>query len=43
MLKALCSDSQKNVRYWFVMRAYKNEKTAEEKLSGRDGLEYFIT
>lgn len=42
MLKALCSDSQKNVRYWFVMRAYKNEKTAEEKLSGRDGLEYFI-
>ena len=27
---------------WFVMRAYKREKRAEEKLKGRDGLEYFI-
>lgn len=27
---------------WFVMRAYKCEKLAEEKLSGKDGLEYFI-
>ena len=27
---------------WFVMRAYKSEKRAEEKLKGRDGLEYFI-
>ena len=27
---------------WFVMRAYKSEKKAEEKLKGRDGLEYFI-
>lgn len=27
---------------WFVMRAYKNEKKAEEKLGGKDGLEYFI-
>ncbi len=27
---------------WFVMRAYKCEKQAEEKLSGKDGLEYFI-
>lgn len=27
---------------WFVMRAYKNGKEAEEKLSGKDGLEYFI-
>lgn len=27
---------------WFVMNAYKNEKKAEEKLSGKDGLEYFI-
>lgn len=27
---------------WFVMSAYKNEKKAEEKLSGKDGLEYFI-
>jgi transcription antitermination factor NusG len=27
---------------WFVMNAYKNERKAEEKLSGKDGLEYFI-
>lgn len=27
---------------WFVMSAYKNEKKAKEKLSGKDGLEYFI-
>ena len=27
---------------WFVMRAYKSEQKAEEKLSGKDGLEYFI-
>ena len=27
---------------WFVMRGYKNEKRAEEKLKGKDGLEYFI-
>ncbi len=27
---------------WFVMRAYKCEKQAEEKLNGKDGLEYFI-
>lgn len=27
---------------WFVMRAYKSEKKAEEKLKGIDGLEYFI-
>lgn len=27
---------------WFVMRAYKCEKLAEDKLSGKDGLEYFI-
>ena len=26
---------------WFVMRGYKNEKRAEEKLKGRDGLEFF--
>ena len=30
------------VARWFVMRAYKSEKRAEEKLKGRDGLEYFI-
>lgn len=28
--------------HWFVMSAYKNEKKAEEKLNGKDGLEYFI-
>jgi transcription antitermination factor NusG len=28
--------------HWFVMSAYKNERKAEEKLSGKDGLEYFI-
>ena len=27
---------------WFVMRAYKSEQKAEEKLGGKDGLEYFI-
>ncbi len=42
MLKALNTDSEKNVKHWFVMRAYKNEKTAEEKLCGSGGLEYFI-
>ena len=25
---------------WFVMRAYKSEKRAEEKLKGRDGIFY---
>ncbi len=27
---------------WYVMRAYKSEKKAEETLSGDEGLEYFI-
>lgn len=27
---------------WYAMRVYKNEKYAEEKLSGADGLSYFI-
>ena len=27
---------------WYVMRVYKNEKKAEELLSGRGGLRYFI-
>ena len=27
---------------WVVMRGYKNEKRAEEKLKGKDGLEYFV-
>lgn len=29
-------------RRWFVLRAYKNEKRAEEVLSGENGLPYFI-
>lgn len=29
-------------RKWFVMRAYKNERKAEEYLSGTGGLEHFI-
>ena len=28
---------------WFIMRAYKSEKRAEEKLKGRDGLEFLET
>ena len=28
---------------WFVMRAYKSEKRAEEKLKGKDGLEFLET
>lgn len=28
--------------HWYVMRAYKNEKKAEELLSGRHGLKHFI-
>ena len=27
---------------WFVMRAYKCEGKAEERLSGEDGMDYFI-
>ena len=27
---------------WYVMRAYKNEKKAEELLSGKNGMTYFI-
>lgn len=27
---------------WYVMRVYKNEKKAEERLAGDDGLRYFI-
>lgn len=29
-------------RHWYVMRAYKCEKKAEEKLAAGNGLEYFI-
>ncbi len=27
---------------WYVMRAYKNEQAAENRLMGKDGLEHFI-
>ncbi len=42
MLKSLYSEEEKNQTYWFVMRVYKNEKTAETRLGGEGGLEYFI-
>ncbi len=42
MLKTLSTDAEKKQAYWFVMRVYKNEKTAEERLSGEGGLEFFI-
>ena len=35
------ADPKAEVR-WYVMRAYKNESKAEEKLSGEYGLPYFI-
>ncbi len=31
-----------SIRQWFVMRAYKSEKLAEEKLEREGNLEYFI-
>ena len=34
--------NENTVRMWYVMRAYKNEKKAEELLSGNRGLTYFI-
>ena len=36
------AEEKKQVR-WFVMRAYKNEKMAEDRLKDKEyGLEYFI-
>ena len=42
MLSSLYTEAEKNKTFWFVMRAYKNEKLAEERLSGDQGLEYYI-
>ena len=42
MLSSLYTEAERNTTYWFVMRAYKNEKLAEERLSGKNGLEYYI-
>lgn len=39
---ALTKKKEIEVVRWFVMRAFKSEKKAEEKLEGKDGLEYFI-
>lgn len=33
---------ERSVVRWYVMRAYKKERQAEEALSGPDGLEFFI-
>lgn len=33
---------RKEEERWYVMRVYKNEKQAEELLSSKDGLEYYI-
>jgi hypothetical protein len=33
---------EKEKKKWYVMRAYKNEKIAEEKLSAPGGLEFYI-
>lgn len=36
------NEQTKKVAQWYVMRAYKSEKTAEELLSGKHGLKHFI-
>lgn len=35
-------NGEKDIVRWYVMRAYKNEKKAEEALSAPGGLEFFI-
>lgn len=42
MISSLYTEAEKKQVHWFVMRAYKNEKLAEEKLSSSNGLEHFI-
>ena len=39
---SMYNEQEKDKAKWFVMRAYKNEKKAEEHLSREYGLEYFI-
>lgn len=36
------NEQAKKATQWYVMRAYKSEKTAEELLSGKHGLKHFI-
>lgn len=38
----MAEEQRKSEMKWYVMRAYKNEKKAEELLSGSRGLTYFI-
>ena len=38
----MVEEQRKGDAMWYVMRAYKNEKKAEELLSGNHGLTYFI-
>ena len=43
MSKTMANGQEKDKPRWYVMRAYKNENTAEERLSHKTyGLEYFI-
>ena len=39
---SMYNEQEKDIAKWFVMRAYKNEKKAEEHLSREYGLKYFI-
>ncbi len=38
----MCQTNDSSMVRWYVMRAYKNEKLAEEVLGGENGLEFFI-
>ncbi|MGM9759806.1 MAG: UpxY family transcription antiterminator [Parabacteroides sp.] len=38
----MAHEQHKEIEQWYVMRAYKNEKRAEELLSGKHGLKHFI-
>ena len=41
--KGMANEQDKKTKSWYVMRAYKNENTAEDRLSNETyGLEYFI-
>ena len=43
MSTSLFTAEEKRQVRWFVMRAYKNEKMAEDRLKDKEyGLEYFI-
>ncbi len=38
----MANEQAKEEKPWYVMRAYKNERKAEERLSGEHGLEFFV-